>query len=1059
MPENTRFSDEDKDLILQILDPLNKNPARYETLNEMAKVRRDIVGEPHPEFEEEEEELVEEVSSPVDFTEEEEVPEFKDFDDEDIDELLNYDPDKPGGGLTPKTKDEEIVIEPDDSSPEIDIPDSPFSDLGTPDSGTEDDPFADMGLGDEDSTPPVVDDEDPFASLEDLPISDSSEVDTTEDPFADNENLFDSFDSPGKDSISPVSDTDAFDDFGADLGDFDANTDSDIDTTDTLAGASLEDDLSSLAEGEPVEEDELSDEELAIIQQEIISYPPRLKRTIIDTITNDRVSNNDQRALLELIKARQKPAEVAEFLSTVLGRKVELYDSSGLYSEDGVQVIAKDEIYTKEGEFRRRQLIKKTVLGVAAGFLLIFGLFSSYKYVIKPYQASSKYEMGLEEIQKAWREPRNTKLRKEHLLEAERYFAKGEEIIPNNLEYLNKFGIAYMKIGEYDRAFEKLFGKIEPDLGSNNPEMAWNKREKIPLLSFSGYYSWDDDRLPIAGKKPENDKDPMRVLVDRSTIERRVLKAGAYLVAALEKKMYHNDTFINLARFHSNPARLFSKDGVKYKNDVLAVDYYQNVFTFGGDPDNIEATAGLGKIYYNQKDYGASLSYYDKIYEKFPNNPVGHEGLLSNYIEMWKNDHNPRFVMNHHRQVMNVLNVEDELSLFILSKLAGFYIDLNPSNIRIKYSLNPEDQVTGMDIDDVTNHLLNVAFTRTENRDGIKINGRNHAESYYQRGRFYLKRGESIRALKQFEYAASYDPAHYLAVLEMAEHYMRIGNTEESMNLLKNAAERYKRYHHYYGGRDEDETLINGEPGRIFFDIGKMIYMGSSSITEKDDLTAFPGRKVYPTRSLGELPNKDRDRRKEMKNAIAYFAKAEELKLKNPALLRELHYYKGWIEYMNSMTNEGFSEALKDWSRLEDDVYTNVNVIMGKANAYYYTGQLKAALGNYLKLKEDFEEKMGDIATPVPQDNRHQEVFQTLSAIYNNIGAIYERQGKFNLAMQHYWKAIETSRMISTASEIAMANKEMLFRKKIGGDGLPLLDDWLPPTLESVVEIQNIRKK
>ena len=89
---------------------------------------------------------------------------------------------------------------------------------------------------------------------------------------------------------------------------------------------------------------------------------------------------------------------------------------------------------------------------------------------------------------------------------------------------------------------------------------------------------------------------------------------------------------------------------------------------------------------------------------------------------------------------------------------------------------------------------------------------------------------------------------------------------------------------------------------------------------------------------------------------------------------------------------------------------------------------------------------------------RHQEIFQTLIAAYNNIGAVYERQGNEEEAMRHYWKSIETAKLIMATSEIAMTNKDMLFKKKTG-DKLPLLEDWLSPTIDTVAEMQNKNRK
>ncbi|HMV42273.1 MAG TPA: tetratricopeptide repeat protein, partial [Leptospiraceae bacterium] len=745
-----------------------------------------------------------------------------------------------------------------------------------------------------------------------------------------------------------------------------------------------------------------------------------------------------------------------------LGYEVELFDKSGLYSERGIPVISTKPIYTKEGELRRRELIKRTVLIAAASILGVIGLISTYKYVIRPFQAARHYKEGIEYIKKAGLAKDKTE-RTQALLDAKTSFSKGEKIEPNNLEYLNKYGMAYNKIGEYDQAFEKLFGVVEPDFGAekNGESESWTKRLEVPYIQLSSKTTWDNDKLPLGGRKEVPDNELM-VLVSGSPkkqVERKIRRAGAYIVARLEKNIHDNQTYINLGKFHSNIANLFNKPAItatrNYKNDNLAVNYFKEVFTDGEDENNVEATAGLAKVYYNQKNFAKSVFYYNKIVEKFPSNAIGHGGLLSNYIEMWKGDQNPQFVLNHHRQVRNSLNIEDDLSLFVLAKLASFYIDLDASEVRIKYNINPEDQVTNMDLEDNVEHLLNLAFFKTEKgEDGEDVKGDEFAEGYYQRGRFLINKGESIRALKQFEFAASYDPAHYLAVMEMAEHYMRVNNYSESIDLLQNAKKRYEAYKDLYGNREEDETLLNGDPGRIFFDEGKIVFMESSLISKDGKISEFPDRKVYPDKSLSQLSEEESNRRRNLNNAMQKFDIALKLNLKDSKLKRELYYYKGWIEYMRS----DYEAALNEWSNLsEEDTYRNSNVMIGRANAFYNLDQLNASLGNYIKLKEDFEEKESLIARPTPDESAHQEIYNILIAVYNNIGAVYERKGNSAQALKHYWKAIEIARKIGLTTEIANYNKDMVFKAKPGG-ALPLLDDWLSPTIDTVKELQNTKK-
>ncbi len=736
---------------------------------------------------------------------------------------------------------------------------------------------------------------------------------------------------------------------------------------------------------------------------------------------------------------------------------MELYDTSGQFSADGIPIISTKPVYTKEGLLRQQQLIRKTLAATAASILLVFGLITGYKNFYRPWQAGGQYELGLIEIKKAAdeKDPEKKKIRYAH---AEEFFSKGEKIEPNNLKYLNLYGIYYMKSGEYEKSFEKLFGKVSPDFGveSSDPKGrgVWSKRTEVPNISLSKNESWNNSKLPIGGKIV-NENDYMK-LVSQDKVERKILKAGAYIVSRLEKDIHDTMTYINLGRFHSNIANSFTdrnrNKGTDYKNDELAINYYKEVFTDSDDPYNVHATAGIAKIYYNRKEFSKAASYYNKIIEAYPKSEIGHGGILSAYIEMWKRDKNPQFVLNHHRQVRNALGIEEDLPMFVLAKLASFYNDLDSKEVRIRYNINPEDQVTGMEIDDNVEHLLEILFSKSEERDGEEIKGSEYSEGYYQRGRFHLKKGETKRALKQFEFAANFDPAHYLAVLQMAEYYMRVNDMSEAIKLLSNSKERYETYKIDYGVREEDEVLAEGDPGRIYFDMGKIIYLGSVGVTRKDNINEFPGRKIYPERSLDKMSEEDENRRKELHESLFFFNKATDMNLKNETLKRELYFFKGWIEYIHG----NWSEALNSWANAgEEDAYSNPTLLKGKANAYYYTGQLNASLGNYLKVKEDFEDRESAITTPVSEDMNHQEIYQTLVAVYNNIGAVYERKKNTTAALKHYWKSIEATRKISIVSEVANSNKDMVFKSRPKGSD-PLLDDWLAPTLDSIRELKNV---
>jgi tetratricopeptide (TPR) repeat protein len=282
----------------------------------------------------------------------------------------------------------------------------------------------------------------------------------------------------------------------------------------------------------------------------------------------------------------------------------------------------------------------------------------------------------------------------------------------------------------------------------------------------------------------------------------------------------------------------------------------------------------------------------------------------------------------------------------------------------------------------------------------------------------------------------------------MAEYYMGVLDFPEAENLLKNSEKRYLDFRDSYGRRDEDETLVEGDPAKLYFDRGKIIYLQSSGILESDLIREFPARKIYPNRSLVKLPEKEMDRRRGLLTAQVYFAKALEAPnaLKDEKSIREMIYFQGWIDYMLG----DFEKAINTWSELgEEDIYFNTSLMLGFGNSSYYTNQLNSALSNYLKVMEDFEAKETKIKRIVEDDQDHQEIYQTLVAVYNNIGAVYERKQDYVTALTYYWKAIESARKIQLVSEMANSNKDLLMKKERLGQ-MPLLEDWLAPTLDPI---------
>ncbi len=800
--------------------------------------------------------------------------------------------------------------------------------------------------------------------------------------------------------------------------------------------------------------DEFTDEDLAKIRTQITDYPPGLKKSIVDSIVNDKISSSDQRLLMNMIIDQANIESIADFLEARLGYRPDTAPSR--VRKDGVQIIYADELSPEDYAKRRRRMRAFVFLGGAG--ILAMALTFGGTLLYRKFSIQGQYERGLAELHEAALP--GDKERENHRILAEKFFDQALKDSGYNydLDYMNSYGIAYLKAGFYKEAFIKLYGEIaEKDDYGRDPRSAWNQEgQRAPLIRLAEGSRWPS-RDELAAKKFE------LYLTARDEVKRQVITPGAYIISRLRDDIYHRRTLLSLGRFHSYTARSFvdekRPENSKYKNDDLAIDYYRLILTLGGKPDDIDALAGIGQIYYNDRQFGAAAREYNKIIDKYPMKVDGHSGLLNTYIEIWKQNSDPRMVIAAHRQIRS-LGLEDDLPLFIMTKLAGFYIDLDSDDLRIKYQVDPVDAVSSMDIKDFAVHLLEEVFKKTEDRDGVEISGSQYGEGFYQRGRYLLAQNEAARALRQFQNAHHFDTRHYLAVNAMGEYYKKIRDFNKAKEYFEAAEKTYERDHDNFGMQPEDETLIEGDYGKIIFNLGSLDYLRYAGVSDKES-EGFPDTRITPSR--GPEDDQTRHRREQLLLAQKDLQDALNADIKDRRAKIDATYWIGWIDYINN----DFEGSLEKWETL-DSIYnfTDPVLLLAKANSYYYTDQHRAALGNYLKLEADYEKRAMATPSPTADDIRHRELFLTLAAIYNNIGAVYEKEylelqkrGGSRLARQeleknallYYWRAVEASLKVREENEIARANIQLAFKYLPGTPDSkhrePQLDDWIPPLL------------
>jgi tetratricopeptide (TPR) repeat protein len=181
----------------------------------------------------------------------------------------------------------------------------------------------------------------------------------------------------------------------------------------------------------------------------------------------------------------------------------------------------------------------------------------------------------------------------------------------------------------------------------------------------------------------------------------------------------------------------------------------------------------------------------------------------------------------------------------------------------------------------------------------------------------------------------------------------------------------------------------------------------------------------------------DDDRERRANNGIAqeYYEKAEESGEKSP----ELFYNLGRLYYLKGL----YTKSLEKWLNLYDDFISKPELMFALGNAFYHLNNLESSKGEYLRLISLYEREAEDVAMPTEAKVRHLKLFETLSAAYNNLGAVYQLQGNSVKSNLCFWRSIEFAKRINRENEYARVNLNRSF-KSDRDDLVPLLDEELP---------------
>ena len=263
---------------------------------------------------------------------------------------------------------------------------------------------------------------------------DLDDDDLSDDPLADMDD--DAFELPAVDD-----ELDALDDEGFSLGDFGEEFDINEESIDEFAGLEVdtggvedegaEEVAAAPEESGPPPERELADDEFRKLRATLGTLPLNVKIAAEEALAEGRGSAEDQNALVDLLIAGAAPAKVAEQVSKLTGKKLEV--PKGYQKRSGVQF--EEEKQSLAYQFRYVVLPFLRVAMAVAVATAIVG-FLGYRFVYRPIHAAILYRQGYEMAEAdQYQQANETFVRAWELRPRDHWFVEYAELYVDKYQY------------------------------------------------------------------------------------------------------------------------------------------------------------------------------------------------------------------------------------------------------------------------------------------------------------------------------------------------------------------------------------------------------------------------------------------------------------------------------------------------------------------------------------------------------------------------------------------------------------------------------------------------
>ena len=502
----------------------------------------------------------------------------------------------------------------------------------------------------------------------------------------------------------------------------------------------------------------------------------------------------------------------------------------------------------------------------------------------------------------------------------------------------------------------------------------------------------------------------------------------------------HIETLNNLGQFYARVPEGFFKSvkanlkdyyyrkvpplgSIETQLDV-SIDFYKKVLNL--DRHNVSAMYGIGNAYLHQKQYLKAREYYENILKENPDSEIGYAGLLNLYIERDKFPQVLRIYVDLREKKMM-----HKIPSPLLGKLSYYFLKKSPtddSNVRIDHGIQSErirDQADNMF------PAVRVVLGALQKRDP-------DYPPLYLHYALFARAQKNVVLMEKYlntaiEKASARDEIYFGALHLLGEYYYHIKEPVKSYKYLNEAIKASLTPAEF---TQEDFYFETENIGRTYAVVGNIFYYFFDKVKyragDEDGLEEQSDEEISQTANYEIALNK------------------YETAIKEGYTSSELNYNLGRIYYMTGM----YEKALNQWLNLYDDFTAAPELMYALGNAFYHMKNYDSARAEYLKMISIFEYRADKIPFPDVAMPEHLKVYQTIASVYNNLGAVYQVQGRESRSTLSYWKSVEYAQRIGREAEFARVNMARAFKER-QKPMPPILDENIPFVIEAYREERN----